>query len=383
MNKEKRIRAGIIFGGKSTEHEVSLQSAKNVVAALDKEKYEPVLIGIDKEGKWHRSTGASYLLNSESPKLIALNKRVAQEVALVTGEQKELIVLENSEKQPLDVVFPALHGPLGEDGAVQGLLKLLGIPFVGPSVLGSAIGMDKDVQKRLLRDAGISIARFLVLRSEQGLNSPFSKGSARRLRREGFSFLEVVKALGLPLFVKPANAGSSVGVHKVKKESEFKSAIADAFRYDNKILLEEGIEGREIECAVLGNESPIASVLGEVKPNHEFYSYEAKYIDAHGAVCEIPAKLSKDITKKVQETAVAAFKVLECEGMARVDSFLTKDGRVLVNEINTIPGFTKISMYPKLWEASGIPYPKLIDTLIQLAFARAKREKKISTHFRV
>ena len=380
---KKKIRVGIIFGGKSTEHEVSLQSAKNVIAALDKEKYEPVLIGIDKEGKWHRSREAGYLLHSENPKLIALNKRMAQEVALVTGERKELIVLENSEKQPLDVVFPVLHGPLGEDGTVQGLLKLLDIPFVGPSVLGSAIGMDKDVQKRLLRDAGIPIARFLALRSEQGLNSPFSKGSTRRLRREEFSFSAVVRELGLPLFVKPANAGSSVGIHKVKKEADFNAAVADAFRYDSKILLEEEIDGREIECAVLGNENPIASVPGEVKPNHEFYSYEAKYIDAHGAVCEIPAKLSKDITKKVQETAVAAFKVLECEGMARVDSFLTKDGRVLVNEINTIPGFTKISMYPKLWEASGIPYPKLIDTLIQLAFARAKREKKLATNFKV
>lgn len=387
---KRKIRVGIIFGGKSTEHEVSLLSAKNVIAELDKEKYEPVLIGIDKEGKWHRSTGANYLLNNESPKLIALNKRVAQEVGLVTGEKRELMVLESSEKEALDVVFPVLHGPLGEDGTVQGLLKLMDIPFVGPSVLGSAIGMDKDVQKRLLRDAGIPTAYFIVLRR---VDSPFVKVvkgstavSGRRdlsLVGEGFSFSEITKKLGLPLFVKPANAGSSVGISKVKKEADFDTAVSDAFRYDSKILIEEAIDGREIECAVLGNENPIASVPGEVKPNHEFYSYEAKYIDENGAVCEIPANLPPKIVKKVQKTAVAAFKTLECEGMARVDCFLTQDRRVLVNEINTIPGFTKISMYPKLWEASGIPYPKLIDRLIELALARAKREKKIATNFKV
>ncbi|MBI1975031.1 MAG: D-alanine--D-alanine ligase [Parcubacteria group bacterium] len=381
MSKKKKIRVGIIFGGKSTEHEVSLQSAKNVVAALNTEKYEPVLIGIDKEGKWHRSTGANYLLHRGNPKLIALNKQVSQEVGLMTGERKELVVIEMDEKQPLDVVFPVLHGPLGEDGTVQGLLKLMDIPFVGPSVLGSAIGMDKDVQKRLLRDAGIPVARFLVFRSEQGLNSPFPKGSTRVREGEGFSFSQIKQELGLPLFVKPANAGSSVGISKVKKEADFKAAVDDAFRYDNKILIEEAIDGREIECAVLGNEDPVASVAGEVKPNHEFYSYEAKYIDAHGAVCEIPAKLPKEIAKKVQETAVAAFKTLECEGMSRVDMFLTKDNRVLVNEINTIPGFTKISMYPKLWEASGISYPKLIDRLITLALSRAKREKRLKTSY--
>ncbi len=377
MKRKKKIRVGIIFGGKSTEHEVSLQSAKNVIAALDREKYEPVLIGIDKEGKWHRSRGAEYLLNSENPKLIALNKKVTQEVALVTGERREFMVLENSEKQSLDVVFPVLHGPLGEDGTVQGLLKLMNIPFVGPSVLGSAIGMDKDVQKRLLRDAGIPIVKFLTVRAH-------NKGE--------ISFSEAQKAVGLPMFIKPANAGSSVGVHKVRKEADFKAAIGDAFKYDSKILIEEGIDGREIECAVLGNENPLASVPGEVKPNHEFYSYEAKYIDDNGAVCVIPAKLPSEIAKKVQATAIAAFKTLECEGMARVDMFVTKDGlpaargraqagQVLVNEINTIPGFTKISMYPKLFEASGIPYPELIDRLIELALSRAKREKRLKTNF--
>lgn len=364
--KKRKIKVGIIFGGKSTEHEVSLQSAKNVISALDREKYEPVLIGIDKTGKWHRSTEADYLLHSENPKFISLNKRGAQEMGLVTGDERALIALENNRKEPLDVVFPVLHGPLGEDGTMQGLLKLMNIPFVGPSVLGSAIGMDKDVQKRLLRDAGISIAKFMTARIKD---------------RNRISFLEAKKKVGLPLFVKPANAGSSVGISKVKVEGDFKKAIALAFEYDCKIIIEEGIEGREIECAVLGNEDPIASVPGEVKTTHEFYSYEAKYIDENGAVCEIPAKLSSKLTKKVQETAIKSFKVLECEGMARVDCFLTKDGKVLVNEINTIPGFTKISMYPKLWEVSGISYPKLIDRLIELALLRAKLEKRIQTNF--
>ena len=410
---------GVIFGGKSTEHEVSLLSAKNVIAALDREKYEPVLIGIDKEGKWHRSSGADYLLNSENPKLIALNKQVSEEVGLMTGEKRELVVVETDEKQPLDVVFPVLHGPLGEDGTVQGLLRIMDIPFVGPSVIGSAIGMDKDVQKRLLRDAGIPVAKFLVLRhGEKSFDSPFSplsispflRGRAESARQggsKGFSFSAVVRELGLPLFVKPANAGSSVGVSKVKSGADFKKAVDEAFRYDSKILIEEAIDGREIECAVLGNENPIASVAGEVKPNHEFYSYEAKYIDDNGAVCDIPAKLPPALMKKVQETAIATFKTLECEGMARVDMFVTgvssppfppkadpssggqegelKRGsvRILVNEINTIPGFTKISMYPKLWEASGIKYSELIDRLIQLALARAKREKKLATNFKV
>jgi len=323
--KKRRTRVGVICGGQSTEHEVSLRSAENVIAALDKEKYEIVRILINKKGGW-----------------------------------------EWGSEEQIEVAFPVLHGPLGEDGTVQGFLKLMGIPFVGPSVLGSAIGMDKDVQKRLLRDAGIPVAKFVVVRIQD---------------RDTISFAEAKKKLGLPMFVKPANAGSSVGVHKVKNEKDFAGAIEDAFKYDRKILIEEGIVGQEIECAVLGNEEPEASVPGEVKSNHEFYSYEAKYLDENGALLEIPAKLSPQLTKEVQETALATFKVLECEGMSRVDCFVTPDGRVLVNEINTIPGFTKISMYPKLWAASGVSYPALLDRLIALALARAKREKKLKTTY--
>ena len=253
--------------------------------------------------------------------------------------------------------------PFGEDGTVQGLLKLANVPFVGPGVLGSAVGMDKDMTKRLLRDAGIPIGKFLAATK----TDPISFKSAR-------------KQLGAPLFIKPANLGSSVGVYKVRDEKEFDAAIINALKFDTKILIEEFISGREVECAVLGNESPRASIVGEIIPHHEFYSYEAKYLDENGAGLEIPAKISRKTEKLIQEIAIKTFKVLGCEGMSRVDCFLKEDGSVVVNEINTIPGFTSISMYPKLWEASGVPPRKLIDTLISLALARHKRDSKLKTH---
>jgi len=367
-NMKKKIKVAILFGGKSAEHEVSLQSAKSVYEALDKNKYEPVLVGIDKQGKWQLQDRAKYLLNETNPKLIALNKRAGECVALVPGEQsKQLLTMEGKgEARGVDVVFPVLHGTFGEDGTMQGLLKLMDLPFVGPSVLGSAIGMDKDAAKRLLHDAGIPIAKFITFRAHE---------------KKDIDFRKVAKQLGLPLFVKPANLGSSVGISKVKDEKSFWRAIDDAFKYDSKILIEEFIKGREIEVAVLGNEHPRASVPGEVVPTHEFYSYEAKYIDENGALLNIPAKLPKPVVKKVQELAVRTFKTLECEGMGRVDFFVTKSGKAYVNEINTIPGFTKISMYPKLWEHSGIKYPDLIDRLITLAMERFEREKKLKTSY--
>ena len=349
MKPGKRIKVAILFGGKSAEHEVSLQSAKNVYEAIDKDKYDVELVRIEKDGRW------------EKP-IIDFTSNPAVRVA--------------------DVVFPVLHGPFGEDGTVQGLLKLAGIPFVGASVLGSAIGMDKDVTKRLLRDAGIPIAKFVVLR-----------------HGESAFYAEIVGELGTPFFIKPANLGSSVGVHKVQNAEELKRALQDAFSYDTKVLAEEFIPGREIECAVLGNEDPKASVPGEIIPKHEFYSYEAKYIDEQGAVLEIPAKLTADVAKNVQDLAVKSFKVLCCEGMARADFFLNPDGKLFLNEINTIPGFTKISMYPKLWEAgpvrglegtqcasasngaSGISYSELIDRLIELALERFEKEKKLKTSY--
>lgn len=362
---KKKIKVGIIFGGKSAEHEVSLQSAKNVIDAIDKEKYEPILIGVDKKGKWLLSDSSKFLLNSGNPKLIKLNNEDSQSVALVPQSDGRIVNLDTHQSdKSIDVVFPILHGPFGEDGTIQGLLKLANIPFVGASVLGSAVGMDKDVMKRLLRDAGIPIAKFLAVKEN-----------------EVPTYEEVVKNLGTPFFVKPANLGSSVGVSKVHSKSEFEKAVHEAFEYDRKILIEENIEGREIECSVLGNDEPIASVPGEVISNHDFYSYESKYIDEHGAALEIPAKLPGEIIKKVQELAVKTFKTLACEGLGRVDCFLKKNGEVLVNEINTIPGFTSISMYPKLWEASGISYTELIDRLIQLALERFEKEQKLKTSY--
>lgn len=362
----KKIRVGILFGGKSAEHEVSLQSAKNVVEAMDKSKYEVVLIGIDKSGRWYLNDASCFLLNTDNPKLIKLNKS-NESVALLPGgsDKQELVSISKSQSHgPVDVVFPILHGTYGEDGTVQGLLKLANVPFVGAGVLGSAVGMDKDVMKRLLRDAGLPIPKFLTFHKHAAAATDFEKVKAQ---------------LGLPMFVKPANLGSSVGIHKVKNEKQFADAIADAFQYDTKILIEEAIIGREIECSVLGNENPIASLPGEIIPQHEFYSYQAKYIDEHGALLEIPAKLPDDIVKRVQELAVKAFQVLCCEGMARVDFFLKENGDLFVNELNTIPGFTKISMYPKLWEVSGISYPELIDRLIQLAIERFEKEKQLKT----
>lgn len=360
---QRKIRVGVLFGGKSAEHEVSLQSAKNVADAIDKEKYEVALIGIDKAGKWLLPNKSQFLLNANDPKLIKLNKENEESVALVPQSGGALTNLTNEgASSSIDVVFPILHGPFGEDGTVQGLLKLAGVPFVGASVLGSAVGMDKDVMKRLLRDAGIPIAKFLVFKQEDEID-----------------FEKVKEELGMPLFIKPANLGSSVGVSKVKTKEDFDAAIQHAFEYDTKILIEEFVDAREVECAVLGNQNPIASGVGEIIPTHEFYSYEAKYIDEKGAALEIPAKIPDEVKERVRELAVKTFKALSCEGLGRVDCFLQKDGTLFVNEINTMPGFTKISMYPKLWEAAGISYPELIDRLIGLAIERFQREQKLKT----
>jgi len=340
----KKIRVGIIFGGKSSEHEVSLQSAKSVYEAIDKNKFEVVLIGIDKKGKWDYYDTRNYLLNPNNPKMIGLNRPVNSLQLNSTLQQAQI---------PVDVIFPVLHGTNGEDGTIQGFLKLLNIPFVGAGVLGSAIGMDKDVSKRLLRDAKISIADFMTFR-----------------KNEKISFSKIQKKLNLPFFVKPANNGSSVGISKVKNEGDFDIAIKEAFKLDKKIIIEEYIKGREIECSVLGNEIPTASLPGEVIPTHEFYDYDAKYLDANGAKLVYPAKLSKKIIERVQEIAIKTYKVLEIKGMARIDFFLNEGGKLYLNEVNTIPGFTKISMYPKLWEVSGLSYPELIEKLIFLALEK-------------
>jgi len=265
----------------------------------------------------------------------------------------------------VDVAFLALHGPGGEDGTVQGFLKLANIPFVGSSVLGSAVGMDKDVMKRLLRDSGIPIGKFLTVADSSELPS----------------FSEIGNSLGVPFFVKPANMGSSVGVSKVHDESSYFAATKLAFSFDLKIVIEEFVEGRELECSVLGNRNPIASVVGEIVPNHDFYSYDAKYLDENGAKLAIPANIPDEVALRAREIALKTFRVLSAEGLGRVDMFLRFNGEIVVNEINTIPGFTKISMYPKLWEASGLSYGDRIDRLIQLALERFAREKKLRTSY--
>ena len=360
-----RIRIGVLFGGESAEHEVSLQSARNVIKAIDRDRHDVMLIGIDRSGGWHLLDETCFLADESDARRINL-PAVTNDLALVPGQQMGLITLEGREPLPaLDVVFPVLHGPMGEDGTVQGLLRLAHIPFVGPGVLGSAIGTDKDVAKRLLRDKGIPVAPFITV-IDRGLSPTWD---------------DVTAELGSPLFVKPANMGSSIGVSKVFSDLEYQAALDEAFSFDTKVLLELTLEGRELECAVLGNENPEASIPGEVAPRHAFYSYDAKYLDDTGADLIIPADIDRETVKRIQDLSIRVFQTLCCEGMARVDFFLTtknsgpfNTGELVVNEINTIPGFTHISMYPKLWEESGVPYPDLIDRLIELAIDRWERD---------
>ena len=348
---KKKLRVGIIFGGPSAEHEVSIQSAKNVYDALDKEKYEPYLFGITKKGEW---------ISLDSQTFLHISSRVYHALPEETEKDNERFVTFPLSPSDFDVVFPVLHGPFGEDGTIQGFLKTLNIPFVGAGVLGSAVGMDKDVMKRLLRDAKLKIGKFITLR-----------------KKDTISFEDVKKELGLPLFVKPANLGSSVGVSKVTSEEEYSKAIKEAFRYDTKVLVEEYIKGRELECSVLGNEEPVASIAGEVIPQKGFYDYQSKYLDEGGAILKIPANLSEEELKKIQQISLETYRVLNCEGLARVDVFMTEDGEIYINEINTLPGFTKISMYPKLWKESGLEYGELLDRLITLALERHKRESAL------
>lgn len=360
----QKISVAVLFGGESAEHAVSLESGKNVADALDANKYDIHLVGIDKKGVMRAVPSLDILRKTDVAKPIDL-EAIGQEVFIVPGPGKtsELLELRSGKRLgKIDVVFPILHGPYGEDGTMQGYLRLLGLPYVGPGVLGSAVGMDKDFTKRILRDAGLPIPKFVAL---------------KRHETATHNFEALKKELGLPFFLKPANMGSSVGVHKISTPEKFKTALADAFQYDLKVMVEEFVEGREIECAVLGNKELLASVPGEVIPQHEFYSYEAKYLDENGAGLEIPAKLDAKKADEVKAMAKHVFSALGCEGLSRVDLFLKKDGTLLVNEINTIPGFTKISMYPKMMGATGIGYSDLIDRLIALAIERTKEERSL------
>jgi D-alanine-D-alanine ligase len=369
MVTPRKLRVAVVFGGRSAEHEISLLSARFVVESLDRERFEPILVGIDKGGRWLLQEEALLLGAARDPRLVRLNQTMPDvELAAHPAPSGEasLAIGGGKEAAGVDVVFPVLHGPMGEDGAVQGLLELAGVPYVGAGVLGSAVGMDKDVMKRLLAAADLPVLSWVALR-----RLPVPPADVDRC-----------EALGYPLFVKPANMGSSVGVRRAASRQELVEAVEHAFTFDTKVMVEKGlVRPREVECSVLGNDAPIASVPGEIVVDHPdgFYSYEAKYIDETGATLRIPADLPAAQVNAVQVLALEAFRVLECAGLARVDFFLSADGQLYVNEINTLPGFTSISMYPKLWEASGIPARELVSRLIDLALERAARRARLRT----
>jgi D-alanine-D-alanine ligase len=385
----KKLRVGILFGGRSGEHEVSLLSAASVLGAIDREKFDVTPIGITKEGRWLAAADARGLLNGDAggvgrrlragdPEATPGAKLLHEGIPTLMAPEP---VPQGPEGKAIEVVFPVLHGTFGEDGTIQGLFELAGIAYVGSGVLGSAAGMDKDVMKRLFAEARLPIVKHVTLLRAQWEKAP----------RKAIALVE--RTLKYPVFVKPANLGSSVGISKAHDRAELSPALALAAKYDRKLIVEQGVGGksrrsgqaaraREFEVAVLGNDSPKASVVGEIIPGKEFYDYEAKYL-SEGSVPLIPAKLSRSKTRKIREMAVAAFKACELSGLARVDFLMEPSGkeRIFLNEVNTMPGFTQISMYPKLWEASGLSYKELITELIELALER-QAEKNKTTYSR-
>lgn len=331
------IKVAVLFGGQSAEHEISVKTARFIIDAIDPSKYEVVPIGIDQEGGWH---------------LCDEKLSFTKGVSLFDGAFSYL--------KGVDIAFPVFHGPMGEDGTIQGLLEVANIPYVGEGVLSSAVNLDKDVSKRLLRDAGILVADFRTYKTPP-------------------TYKEVKEALGEPFFVKPNAMGSSIGMTKVKMEGQFQEAIELAFSIDSTIIIEKAIQARELECSVLVTDDVVVSLSGEVVPSHEFYSYEAKYLDPNGARLVIPAEVDDEIAQEIKRISLKAFQVLRCEVMARVDFFLDEENRLYVNELNTLPGFTPISLYPKLLNLSGISYSQLMDKLIQKALKRGRiRKKQIS-----
>jgi D-alanine-D-alanine ligase len=405
---KSRLRIGVLFGGRSAEHDVSVMSARNVIAALDPEVFTAVPIAITRDGRWLLQSTERLLREKGDPRAARIDGGGAEVTLFERTGMHALVERGGSTRtHALDVIFPIVHGPMGEDGTLQGLLELAGIPYVGAGVLGSAVGMDKDVMKRLLHEAGLPIGRFEVVRHYEYSRTPQT-------------VLQSLAQLSYPLFVKPANLGSSIGISRVLSRSQLPGALEHAFSYDTKVIVEEGIEGagqepecragqesecrerrsaeaaerrsvraesprvtgaaREIECAVLGNDEPVASVPGELVVRHPdgFYSYDAKYIDA-GVALKIPAELDAQQTREVQRLAVTAFRTLECSGLARVDFFLRPNGELLINEINTLPGFTAISMYPKLWAASGVQPRELVTRLIDLALTRHAKRRALRT----
>jgi D-alanine-D-alanine ligase len=350
-------KVAILYGGRSVEHGVSVNSAKNIFEFIDKEQFEPLAIGISKNGQWFLT------------KTVDKDIEQGQALGLILDPDKAgFIILSNSDRIKADIIFPVLHGTDGEDGSIQGMIKALNIPMVGTGVLGSSISMNKIVAKRLLKDAGIPVTKFLAFHFKD---------------QKKIKFEAVEKQLGLPFMVKAASLGSSVGVTKVSKKDDFKKAIEEAFRYDHEVIIEEFVVGREIECAILGNAPAQASNPGEivVSKEYEFYTFDAKYVDARAVEIKVPAELSKEHIRKIREVSLQAFQALHCEDFSRVDLFLTKKGKVYVNEINTIPGFTNSSMFPMMWNERGISFTDLISQLINLAYERHNANKRLQHDF--
>jgi len=356
----KKIRIGVIFGGRSVEHSISIQSAKNIINNLNRIKYEIIPIKIDDEGVFHfgkELDPQSHDFLSDFEFKNCKFSSIPSNMMLPTIALKQFNTYVSS---PIDVAFPVLHGTYGEDGAIQGLLKYLDIPFVGTDILGSAVSMDKDITKKLLKESGIACAKSITV---------------HLIEKNRIKYDKIISYLGTPIFIKPSNLGSSIGISKVYSLEEFYQAIKIAFSYSDKIILEECIIGKEMECAVLGNEFPMSSVVGEIICKDNFYSYNAKYTDKTISTLKIPANISIQVSEEIRQIAIYIFKILHCAGMARIDFFLKNNNKILVNEINTIPGFTSSSMYPKLWYATGLPYNKLLDQLINLAIIRFNKNK--------
>jgi D-alanine-D-alanine ligase len=368
---QKKIRIGVIFGGRSGEHDVSLQSARSVMAALNPDRYEVVPIGITREGRW---------LTGDVMAALAEGGQTTRPATLLPDPQSSaLLQVELAETKPaglsavteLDVIFPVLHGPYGEDGTVQGLLELANLPYVGAGVAGSAVAMDKGIFKHVMAANGLPILPWRLI---------LSKAWAKRPQ----AVLDEIEAgLRYPVFTKPANLGSSVGISKCRHRDELAAGLVEAARYDRRIIVEQGVNARELEVSVLGNDEPVASVVGEIRPRREFYDYVAKYISDDSELI-IPAELEPAVADEARAMALRAYRAIDCAGLARVDLLIDKDsGRLYINEVNTIPGFTSISMYPKLWQATGIPYPELLDRLVELALERHKEKEKLERSYDV
>jgi D-alanine-D-alanine ligase len=355
MSNKKKV--AILYGGRSVEHAVSVNSARNIYEFIDKNEFEPVAIGISKTGQWYLTSGVSKEI--EQGKTLGLS---------LDPNNPSFIILSSGDRFNVDCIFPVLHGTDGEDGSIQGLIKAMDLPMVGTGVLGSALSMNKIVAKRLLRQAGLPVTDFLTFRYSE---------------KNKITFASISKKLGLPFMVKSASLGSSVGVTKVKTKADFKKAVDEAFKYDDEMLAEEFITGREIECALLGNNPPKASYPGEIviSKNYEFYTFDAKYVDPEAVQIHVPAKLSKAVAEKIRTVSIRAFETLHCLDFSRVDLFVDKKGRIFINEINTIPGFTNSSMYPMMWKERGISFTELITRLLNLAQERYDRGKRIERDF--